>query len=238
MERDPLQAFARLADEKFEGLYVVSPHLNESLQVGRLLQNEQILVGMPDGVVMLDPDNVVLWGNPQFRTWCGNRDVVGLNFYNALGNPEILGPDFCPFHTALATGRASSSKLRVGDHQFFEVHAAPLQHVDQASLSLIVTIRDITEEKLQQQKLAAIHKAGVELANLTPEEVFQMGVGRPHRVAQVEHSALHPESAEFRCHRDPAAGPGNDRADPAAVGRHGHRRRQATVVSPGRATTA
>ena len=97
VERDPLKAFARLAEEKFAGVYVVSPHLNESLQVGRLLQNEQILVGMPDGVVLLDPENVVLWGNPQFRQWCGGREVVGQSFFAALSNPEILGPDFCPF---------------------------------------------------------------------------------------------------------------------------------------------
>ena len=189
IERDPLQAFARLAEQQFEGLYVVSPHLNESLQVGRLLQNEQILVGMPDGVCLLDSDNAIIWGNPQFRQWCGDRDVVGLNFYGALDNPEILGPDFCPFHTALATGHASSSTLRVGENRFFEVHAAPVHQPDQQPLNLIVTIRDITDEKLQQQKLAAIHKAGVELTNLTPDEVFQMEVD--DRIELLKSNILH-----------------------------------------------
>ena len=127
VERDPLKAFARLAEETFAGVYVVSPHLNESFQVVRLLQNEQILMGMPDGVVLLDPDNEVMWGNPQFRQWCGGASVVGQNFFAALSNPEILGPDFCPFSTALATGQASSATLRVGDNKFYEVHAAPVQ---------------------------------------------------------------------------------------------------------------
>ena len=188
-EKDALQAFAQLEDEQFQGLFVVSPHLNKALQIGRLLQNERILVGMPDGVVLLDPDNAVLWGNRQFRQWCGDCDVAGQNFYTALGNPEILGPDFCPFHTALATGQASSSTLRVGENQFYEVHAAPVEQSDQPSLHLIVTIRDITEEKLQQQKLAAIHKAGVELANLTPEEVFQMEVD--DRIELLKSNILH-----------------------------------------------
>ena len=31
------------------------------------------------------------------------RASIGANFYTVLGSPEILGPDFCPFHTALAT---------------------------------------------------------------------------------------------------------------------------------------
>ena len=43
-----------------------------------------------------------------------------------LGSPEILGPDFCPFHTALATGQPSSSTLRSGDNRYFQVHAAPV----------------------------------------------------------------------------------------------------------------
>ena len=189
VESDPLQAFARMAAESFEGLYVRSPHLIESLQVGRLMQNEQILAGMPDGVCLLDPDNAILWGNPQFRQWCGGRDVVSLNFYAALNNPEILGPDFCPFHTALATDQPSSSTLRIGEHQFFEVHAAPVRQPDQQPLNLIVTIRDITVEKLQQQKLAAIHKAGVELANLTPDEVFQMEV--EDRIELLKSNILH-----------------------------------------------
>ncbi len=189
IERDPLRAFARIAGEEFAGIYVLAPHLNESLQVGRLMQNEQILAGMPDGVCVLDPDNAVIWGNPRFRQWCGDGDVVGENFYGVLGNPEILGPDFCPFHTALATGHASSSTLRLGENQFYEVHAAPIQHAGEQSLNLIVTIRDITKEKLQQQKLAAIHKAGVELTNLTPDEVFQMEV--EERVELLKANILH-----------------------------------------------
>ncbi|MFO7904009.1 MAG: response regulator [Pirellulaceae bacterium] len=176
MEHDARRAFALLAEQRFDGLYILSPNRNQSLQVGRLMQNEQILVGMPDGVCVLAADNTIIWGNPQFRQWCGDREIVGANFYSVLGSPEILGPDFCPFSMALATGRPSSSTLRIGDHRYFEVHAAPVRQADQQLLNLIVTLRDITDEKLQQQKLAAIHKAGVELANLTPREVFEMEV--------------------------------------------------------------
>ncbi len=189
IERDPLRAFARLSDQQYDGLYVRSQHLNESLQVGRLLQNEQILAGMPDGVCLLDPENQIIWGNPQFRQWCGDYEIIGQSFFGALGNPEILGPDFCPFHTALALGQSSSSTLRVGENRYFEVHAAPVRQPDQQPLNLIVTIRDITVEKLQQQKLAAIHKAGVELANLTPDEVFQMEV--EDRIELLKHNILH-----------------------------------------------
>jgi CheY-like chemotaxis protein/GAF domain-containing protein len=47
---------------------------------------------------------------------------------------------------------------------------------DEPPKNLIVTIRDVTGEVLQQQKLAAIHQAGVELADLTPDELSRMTV--------------------------------------------------------------
>ncbi len=188
-ECDALQAFKRLTTEPFAGVYAVAQHLPELLQVGRLLQNEQILIGMPDGVVLLDPDNMILWANPQFHRWCAGRDVLGRGFFSALDNPEILGPDYCPFSLALATGRSSSSTLRVGENKFFELHAAPVSGPDDAPLHLIVTIRDITQEKQQQHKLAAIHRAGVELANLSPEEIVQMDV--EERIELLKSNILH-----------------------------------------------
>ena len=103
--RSPLRALARLNREEFAGIYVSSEFLTEALAVGKLLQNERILQGMPDGVVLLDSDNTILWGNGRLREWCGRDSVSATDFYSVLGSPEILGPDFCPFHTALATGQ-------------------------------------------------------------------------------------------------------------------------------------
>jgi len=183
-----LQALVQLARDEFDGLYVAGNHLSEALRLGRLLQNERILDGMPDGVSLVDIDNAILWANTRFNEWCGEEDVTGKSFYPALGNPEILGPDFCPFHTALATGEASSSTLRSGD-RYFQTHAAPICDAEGESQHLIVTVRDVTAEMLQQQKLVAIHKAGIELADLTPEEVFNMGV--EERIELLKSNILH-----------------------------------------------
>lgn len=186
---NPLRALARLAREDFAGVFVSGTHLSEALTVGKLLQNERILQGMPDGVVLLDSDNAILWGNGRLREWCGRENVVGMNFYAVLGSPEILGPDFCPFHTALATGTPSSSTLRSSDNHYYRVHAAPVVEGNAAPKNLIVTIRDVTGEVLQQQKLAAIHQAGVELADLTPEELKRMTV--EERIELLKSNILH-----------------------------------------------
>ncbi len=71
------------------------------------------------------------------------------------------------------------------DNRYFQIHAAPINDLDSntasdqtatAARQLIVTVSDITEEILQQQKIAAIHKAGRELADLRPREIFMMEV--------------------------------------------------------------
>jgi CheY-like chemotaxis protein/PAS domain-containing protein len=186
---NPLRALVHLSHETFDGVYVASDHVHEAFRIGRLLQNEQILEGMPDGVVLLDSENTILWANGRLHEWSGLEHVVGANFYEVLGSPEILGPDFCPFHTALATGAASSSTLRSSDSRYFQVHAAPLRETEGPPRNLIVTVRDVTREIHQQQKLAAIHQAGRDLADLTPEELAQMAP--EERIELLKSNILH-----------------------------------------------
>jgi CheY-like chemotaxis protein/PAS domain-containing protein len=189
---NPLRALSRLARDSYAGLFVTSEHLGDAFQIGKLLENERILEGMPDGIVVLDAENTIIWGNGRLREWVKRDSIVGSNFYTVLGSPEILGPDFCPFHTALATCRASTSTLRSGDNRYFHVHAAPLfegKAPSQQPHHLIVTVREVTTEMLQQQKLAAIHQAGIELADLMPEELAVMSV--EERIELLKKNILH-----------------------------------------------
>ncbi|MEN6449429.1 MAG: response regulator [Thermoguttaceae bacterium] len=185
----PVRALAYLTGERFAGVYVSSKYVQETLQIGNLLRNEQILDGMPDGVVLLDSDNTIIWCNSRMNEWATSESVIGANFYSVLGSPEILGPDFCPFHTALATGAATSSTLRSGENRYFHVHAAPLREVGSPARHLIVSVRDVTAEVHQQQKMAAIHQAGMELADLSPGEITSMAV--QDRIELLKSNILH-----------------------------------------------
>ncbi len=186
---NPMRGLALLGREEFAGVFCTSRHLRNAFELGRLLQNEQILKGMPDGAVLLDSENTILWSNGRLCEWTGRESVVGANFYTVLGSPEILGPDFCPFHTALATGQGTSSTLRSEDNRYFHVHTVPMSEVDAPPRHLIVTIREVTSEMHQQQKLAAIHQAGQELADLTAEELREMAV--EDRVELLKSNILH-----------------------------------------------
>ncbi len=189
VEVSPARAISYLGSGEYAGIYADADHFSEVVNVARLLQNERILQGMPDGVVLLGEDNTILWGNGRLREWTGREEIVGANFYDVMGTPEILGPDFCPFHTALATGRASGSTLRCFQNRYMRVHAAPVFAGEGKPQHLVVTIREVTDEVLQQQKLSAIHQAGIELADLTTDEVAKMSVDE--RIELLRANILH-----------------------------------------------
>ncbi len=69
----PLGALDYLSRESFDAVCFTSDHLKQAYELGRLLQNEQILEGMPDGVVLLDSENVILWSNEIGRASCRER---------------------------------------------------------------------------------------------------------------------------------------------------------------------
>ena len=121
-----VDALTNLQETNFDGVLISTKYFEDPTRIGSLLQNEQVLEGMPDGVVMMDETNTILWANNCMTKWAGRENLVGLNFYTSLSSPEILGPDFCPFHTALTSRKASGSTLRTEDNRYYQVHAAPV----------------------------------------------------------------------------------------------------------------
>jgi PAS domain-containing protein len=138
----PARALSDLNSGEFAGVYADAEQFAEVLDIAQIVRNERILQGMPDGVVMLNSENVILWGNGRLREWSGREVVIGANFYEVMGTPDILGPDYCPFHTALSTRRASASTLRCFQNRYMRVHAAPVIEGDDPPQHLIVTLRD------------------------------------------------------------------------------------------------
>ncbi|MCH5377839.1 MAG: response regulator [Planctomycetes bacterium] len=149
----------------------------------------QILDDLTDGIVLINQDNIIRWANYRFRQLHEGGAVAGKSFYEVLPEPEITGPDFCPFHTALATGQPSSTRLRVAERLYFQLHVSPLRVDDAENRQLVVVVREITSEVHQQQKLEAIHQAGIKLTDLKPEEVFGMSV--EDRIELLKSNILH-----------------------------------------------
>ena len=77
--RSPVRALAKLNSTEYSGIFIASRHLSEAMRYGRMLQNEQILEGMPDGVALLDGENAIIWANQQLRTRSAQAALVGKN---------------------------------------------------------------------------------------------------------------------------------------------------------------
>jgi CheY-like chemotaxis protein len=144
---------------------------------------------MPDAVALLNGELTILWANHRFVEWCNRGNVIGEQFFAALGTTQIVGPEEHPLVSALRTGQATSTQLKTDDNRYFQLHAAPIHDEGHRSRHLVVSLRDITTETQQQQKLAIIQDAGRELADLKPQEIFDMPV--EDRIELLKSNILH-----------------------------------------------
>jgi CheY-like chemotaxis protein len=190
-----------LRKEKFEGVYADTNDPAVLEWTGNLLRADRMFTSLPDGVAVVNPDLSILWANGAFENWCGSA-VVGRGFYDALGSPEVLGPDYSPFHAAL-TGKATITRLHCRDNRYLELHITPLLDMDGRVSQLISLARDITAEVNQQQKLNALHQAGRELAALSADQLADMSVEErvellKQNIRRLTHDLLHYDVIEIR----------------------------------------
>jgi CheY-like chemotaxis protein len=164
-------------------------------------QAERILQTLADPVALVDIDLKITWANPAFDAWCGGP-ASGRGFYEALGSPEILGPDYCPFYTALA-GKTATTRLHCRNNHYLELHITPILEPDGKVTQLISLGREVTAEVQQAQKLDALHKAGRELAALSADQLADMSVEERVEMLKLNirkftHDLLHYDVIEIR----------------------------------------
>ena len=193
-----------------------------------------ILDQLPDGVALLNHELRILWCNRLLYEFTLRNDsrcagahrasqpcpsassrgrrprpsdtLVGKTFYEAFGTPEIIGPDFCPLHTALGSGELAKSSLRVGEKTYFEVQARPVstrggRKPEPAGRHRPRYLGRSAAAAEAQRDLPGGAGAGRSLARRHPADERR----RADRPAQVEDPALHAGSAAVRNGRNPPA---------------------------------
>lgn len=187
--RSVLQALAALSRRDFDGIFVSPDQIADSLELARLLENERILDAIPDGLALLDRQKHVLLANSELKKWAKTDNVVGRGIYEVLTGNELCRDGFCPFEHAAVSGKGTIATIQCLDGRILEVHVASVLDKDGGPTSLIATARDITASVQQRNKLDAIHRAGAELTDLTPEEIFEMSTDQ--RIDLLKSNILH-----------------------------------------------
>jgi len=155
--------------------------------------DREVVAHLPDGVAVLDAGGCFRWANEQLSRWCGSGSLRGHDFVAALTGwaSEHLPSDVKAFRDALLAGRPAAAILKTAGTRFFAVHASAsyLPTDLPRGGSSVVTVRDVTQTILEQQKRAAIHAAGQTLADLSPAELADMTVGE--RIELLKSNIIH-----------------------------------------------
>ncbi len=165
-----------MSGEPFDGFFILNRHHNLPGQFWNLLQASSIFDQMCEGIAIVDDKNQIAWANRRLVKWFSKQQLIGADFYEALGKPSVLGDSANPLASALRARAPRTATMRVSKRKHYRVTATPLGNSENVPTHLLVTFADIGNEVRHLQKLEAIHNAGAELADLTPEEVYRMSV--------------------------------------------------------------
>lgn len=186
------EALELMREQHFEGLYFCGDGNqagnSQNSSWAEMLQSSAILDLAPDGIALLDSQNKIIKTNDRLTSWFKNLKLVGLNFYEAIGQPTILGPEPSPLATARSKRQSCRATIEVDD-RYFQLRVVPIIDSDGPTEQLLVCLSDSTQTVLKNLKFEALHQAGIALADLRPEEISQMDVEQ--RIELLKENILH-----------------------------------------------
>jgi PAS domain-containing protein len=147
------------------------PQLMSDLQVSAM----GLLSALPDGIVLLDEDLNIRWHNTTFRQLLRTADIL-------IGKPlqDIIRPadgtDLRRIAVPASPGEAASLTVRREDRSSLGLRLTrtTINLEGNHKQAMILTVRDVSTQVLEKQKQDAIYRAGLEMGNLTTEEVTAM----------------------------------------------------------------
>ncbi len=163
----------QLREGNFSGVFLCGEEISPA---SAIIQAGGLLDQLPDGYALLDPNERVVWCNASLRRLAGREaDGEGLPFFDLFNNAQLQGPDFTPINTALATNQSTHGLMQVVGSRWLELQITPVfGKSSETPLGLIAFVQDVTTEINERDRMKAIHQAGLELGDLTPQEVLEM----------------------------------------------------------------
>lgn len=186
--RSTAEALLAMQQQSFDGVLLSSQTHTGNQKLSDLIEAAAVFDLLPNGIAILDGQNKITRANQRLIDWFPNRQLIGLNFYEALGNPTIIGPEASPLTTAVAQKTACCTTIEV-DTKYFRLQVTPVLNANGECHQRLISLIDCTESVQQRQKLEALHQAGAALADLRPEEIYEMDF--EHRIDLLKQNILH-----------------------------------------------
>jgi CheY-like chemotaxis protein/GAF domain-containing protein len=150
---------------------------DETSPASAMIQGGGLLDQLPDGYALLDTNERVVWCNASLLKLAGRESGgEGVPFFDLFESAQLRGPDFTPINTALASNQTTCGLMQVGGSRWLDLRMTPVfESEPDCPFGLIAFVRDVTLEVNEQERMQAIYQAGLELGDLTPQEVLEMG---------------------------------------------------------------
>ena len=163
-----------LREGNFSGVFLCG---DETSSASAMIQAGGLLDQLPDGYALLDTNERVVWCNASLRRLAGRESGgEGLPFFELFDSAQLQGPDFTPINTALASNQSTYGLMQVTGSRWLKLQITPVfEKSSENPLGLIAFVQDVTTEINERDRMKAIHQAGLELGDLTPDEVLEMG---------------------------------------------------------------
>lgn len=181
---DSKNALSLILEKRYDGVYFSG--VPECLAKG--LSGSEVMDCIPMGVALLDQQNKIIFANQRLTSWFPDQKFVGLNFYEAVGSPSIVGAEPSPLSSAVARSSRCEAEIQIGE-RYFVMSVTPVVRDNGKVQQLVVSLSDSTEMMQQRQKLTALHQAGVALADLRPEEIYEMEI--EERIELLKDNIIH-----------------------------------------------
>lgn len=169
------EAISRLTGPNPPEYCLVPGHSNS---ITETIDCASLLAQLPDAVLKIDQYEQIVWANRAAHRLLNipvNGEVSLPKLFDLWSQAQIVGPDFCPVNSVMATGKQAKTTVRLDEKSFFEFTVTPIPgNSPSGGKLLLATLRETSDEVLQQQKLDAVHQAGLDLGDLDREDVLDL----------------------------------------------------------------
>lgn len=171
------EAFQLLVEhpDRYCGILLACPEA--SVEAELFSELLPMMDAVPDGLALLDKTGRIRWANSSFSELVACDRVTGRFLHQVIGHPLARNGSPSIVAEALEQRRRTQMTVRSASSRQLRVTVVPVEFTG-GQRSALAVVTDVTADYLNREKLRAVHRAGCELATLSPDALAEMDVAQ------------------------------------------------------------